>query len=654
MVNVRRAYVYLVSLISLQTVTWALINLFDLLAPGGAAIAFALPIALIVIGLPVYLVHWIWAQRSASKDAEERGAGLRRAYLYLTLALLLLLALGSANNLILTSLRVIFQIPFPRGFSATPANSATMLTNDLTIIVFLALVFAYHQWTAWRDARVAPETETAGAIKRFYILLMSANGLSVSAFAAIGLLRWLLLQFGAASAPGASSLIELIALLVVWLPAWVVFWLWAQNLFRAENVEERESVLRKVYLYLAVFIGILTAVSMATTFLAGILRALLDLPPTGDFRDPLSILIGAAVVWGYHSFVLRRDAARVAEAPRQAGTRRLYLYLVAGVGLTAFLIGTSGVIRVIIRAVAASFSSDLREQLAWFTAALLAGILMWIVPWRRSQNIALATDAAGADERRSIVRKIYLYVFLFGATMAVLFGAVYIVFRLLSVALGERFAGNWVSDLALALAFSLIGVGVWLYHGATLRRDNALAKQEHAERLAATRVAVMDAGDGQLGRAVIQHLTRELPGITIDPIGLTASAAQAMTSPPTPTIAERLNAAQVIVGPWTIAVASGAVTSEIARAVAASSARKLLIPMPSAGWEWAGVGAWNPDALAKQAARALKQMLAGEAVKPANPGATVALIIAGIIGLCIFLLILSAMLSLLFTLGTSR
>ncbi|MBI3741336.1 MAG: DUF3842 family protein [Chloroflexi bacterium] len=652
MVNVRRVYVYLVCLISLQTVTWALINLLrDLLTPASARTELALPIALIVIGLPLYLAHWIWAQRSASKDVEERGAVLRRAYLYTTLALLLLPALVNLNDLILTSLRVIFQIPIPRGFSSTPPNPATILTNDITSIVILALVFAYHQWTTFRDARVAPETETAGAIKRFYILLMSAIGLSVTAFDAINLLRWLLYQFGAANAPGASVLVELIASLVVWLPVWVVFWLWAQNLFRVDNLEERESVSRKVYLYLAVFIGILTAVSMATTLLAGFLRALLALRPSGDFRDPLSILIGAGLVWGYHSFILRRDAARAVEAPRQAGIRRLYLYLIAGVGLTAFLIGTSGIISVIIRAVAASFNSDLREQFAWFTAALLAGIFVWIVPWRRSQNIALETESSGREERRSIVRKIYLYVFLFGATMVVLFSAVYIVFRLLSVALGERFVGNLVSDLAHALAFSLIGVGVWIYHGATLRRDNALAKQEYAERFAATRVAVIDDGDGQLGRALIQHLTRELPGIAIDPIGLTASAAQAMTSPSTPTIAERLNTAQVIVGAWTIAVASGTVTSEIARAVIASSARKLLIPMPSAGWEWAGISAWNLDAFAKQAARAVKQMLAGETIKPTNPVATVVLIIAGLIGLCIFLQILSALLSLLFTSG---
>ena len=64
MVTVRRWYVFLVCAISLQSVTWAAIALLrNLLMLGRAApvSAIAFQMAVVVIGLPLYLVHWLWA-----------------------------------------------------------------------------------------------------------------------------------------------------------------------------------------------------------------------------------------------------------------------------------------------------------------------------------------------------------------------------------------------------------------------------------------------------------------------------------------------------------------------------------------------------------------------------------------------------------------
>jgi len=84
MTNIRRWYVFLVSAIALQTVAWAIITLLrNLLVPGlnpasggvsFAAEVVAFQIAVIVIGLPIYVVHWLWAGRLAESDREERIA----------------------------------------------------------------------------------------------------------------------------------------------------------------------------------------------------------------------------------------------------------------------------------------------------------------------------------------------------------------------------------------------------------------------------------------------------------------------------------------------------------------------------------------------------------------------------------------------------
>ncbi|MCK5316610.1 MAG: hypothetical protein KAJ55_01785, partial [Anaerolineales bacterium] len=78
MSNVRRWYIYLVSAISLQGVVWAAIALLrNLFIYGVDPIAVAFQIAVLIVGLPVYLAHWRQGQRLVQREKEERGAVLR-------------------------------------------------------------------------------------------------------------------------------------------------------------------------------------------------------------------------------------------------------------------------------------------------------------------------------------------------------------------------------------------------------------------------------------------------------------------------------------------------------------------------------------------------------------------------------------------------
>jgi hypothetical protein len=220
-------------------------------------------------------------------------------------------------------------------------------------------------------------------------------------------------------------------------------------------------------------------------------------------------------------------------------------------------------------------------------------------------------------------------------------GIVYIVFRLLSLVLGESSPANLLSDLGQAIAFSLIAVAVWLYHGLVLRGDGQLAKRDQSERLAGLRVAVVDGGEGRFGNAVLKELQRELPGLTFAPIGLTPAAAEAMGAEASPNdVTAQLAGAGLIVGPWNIAAADGPTNAELAGAIRASSTPKLLVPVRTEGWEWVGVDRWSTEALIRQTVEAVKQIAAGEEVRPSRP-----LGIGAIIGIVIgvfFLLILLA------------
>jgi hypothetical protein len=318
--------------------------------------------------------------------------------------------------------------------------------------------------------------------------------------------------------------------------------------------------------------------------------------------------------------VLRADYARWPEAPRQVVLRQTSWYLVAGIGLAALLAGLGGDTSVLIRSLAeATLGDDLREQLAWSSAALLLGLPVWALPWRTAQRAAAADDDAGAVERGSAVRKIYLYFFMFVAAVTAMAALVYIVSRLLSVVLGEPAPASMVSDLAQAIAFSLIAAAAWLYHIDALRHDGRMRQREQARRLAGTRVAVVDGCDGHFGRLVIDGLRRELAGMSIIPVGLTPEAAAAMGADDTQPVVARIADGGIIVGPWWLAASGDAATTpDVAAALAASPARKLLAPLPALGWEWVGVERPEPEQVAGQVVRAVRQAVEGVSVRPAR------------------------------------
>ncbi|MGD8806325.1 MAG: DUF3842 family protein [Chloroflexota bacterium] len=172
-----------------------------------------------------------------------------------------------------------------------------------------------------------------------------------------------------------------------------------------------------------------------------------------------------------------------------------------------------------------------------------------------------------------------------------------------------------------ALAYIIIAVLVWLYHGSLLRREGRQAKDEDAAQLRPLRVAVVDAGDGRLGQALVTQLRQQVPSAQVQPLGLTPAAVEAMngasaeTEKPAETI---LAEAEVIVGPWHMAVAGaagGQISEAVAHGIASSPARKVLIPVRDEGWEWTGVERWKSDNIVKEATTAVKQMAIGQEVK---------------------------------------
>ncbi len=646
MISVRRWYIYLVCALSLQSVTWAAIALLrERLTLGAAAevTGLAFQIAVLVIGLPLFLVHWRWAQRLAAQDNAERASTVRRLYLYGMLAGFLAPFLVNAFDLTATLLTLVLRAP-----RLTVVSPTAALIRAGAALISLAPLWFYHRRLAAAPDGGAADTGSAATVRRVYVFGFSAVGVALVTLATITLLHWLLFQFGersSLSAPRLSAVIEAAASLIVGAPVWLGFGGWAQRLFTGPQTEEKESALRKFYLYAIVVIAVLTAVTNLTAILAGLFRRGLSLPAAGDLRLSVSTALSLGGLWLIHARLLKTDAAQAREAPRQAGIHRLYLYLIAAVGLAAFLVGLGGDLSSLLRGWASGrLDAALKEQLAWFTAALVAGLPIWLLAWRPGQAQAVAATPAGSEARRSVVRKLYLYGYLLIATVTVLVSAVYIVYRVLSRMLGEPDGGNLLADLGQATAFTLIGGGVWLYHGWAVRRDGRISRREQASQFADVRVAVVDLAGGSFGRAVITELRQEMPELVISLIERLSPAGE--TTGWLDAARTQLLGAGLIVAPWTVAVAGGAadrVTAEVARTVVASPARKLMVPIPAAGWDWAGLEHWNAPGLVQQTARAVKQFLDGDAIqarRPMGAGAQAGLVIGIVLVLVLTGLIL--------------
>lgn len=636
----RRWYIYLVCAISLQSVAWAVIALLrNLLAGGGGQIAaIAFQIASIIITLPLFLVHWLWAQRLADREVNEREASLRGMYHYGMMAGFLGPVIANAYSLIAFVFWLAVGRPgYDPSYGYENSTFEGILYNLIPIIVCTLLWF-YQKRVVSDDVKSSPESDGFASMRRLYLFVFSAWGMTMTTMAVIHVIRWIMFQFGgsAISLGGDSGyLTDEITRLMVGVPLWLIFWRQAQSLFSGPSESERESALRKFYLYTTVFVAALSAVTNATGILAGLFRRMLSLPSGGDIRTPLPIIIGMVLLWVFHAYVLKEDAERSAESAKQGGVRRLYLYLIAAIGLAAFLVGLSGDLSVLIRSFSQSFGDSLKESLAWFTAALIAGLPVWLLPWRQAQNEAVALTPEGIEARRTSARKIYLYFYLFIATMTALSSAVYILYRLLSLMLGERGEGNLISGIAQAVAYAIVGVGVWLYHGYALRGDGVSSRRELALRLKDVRVAIVDVGEAGFGQSLLSKLQQEEPSLNFELISLPAKDNESMQAIPV-----KLSGAGVIVGPWSIAVEGGAINSEIARAVASSSARKILIPARVNGWDWAGVDLWNTEELVQQTARAVRQWAGGEEIKAVRP-MTIGGIIGAVVGVLILLILLA-------------
>ncbi|MBI5296863.1 MAG: hypothetical protein HY869_15390 [Chloroflexi bacterium] len=598
MKTIRRLYFYAVALISLEVVLWGGIGLLrsivNQLAVGGAT-ALAQALALILVGVPIFLVHWLWVQNAASRDDEEKTASLRAIFFYAvligTLVPVVQNLLSLINRLLLGATGLSIQRAIVGGFQSWPDN---------LIAVFVNLLVAAYFWNTLQGAwKSLPERENFAEVRRLYRYLWMLYGLLMTVFGAQQILRFIFyIPSNTLGMLGRETFVNGFALLLVGTPIWMLTWKICQDALA--DSAERESNLRLGVLYLLALGGVISVLAAGGTLAYLLLNRLLgDSMPWSDFIQriggPLSIGIPLGVVWGYFGRWLTRHIESVAEGQQRESLKRPYVYILSMIGLVTAFIGMTTLIGVIIDlAVGGIFLGQdvMRERESMAIATLLVGLPLWLLTWRPIDKQAAAEGDMGEHARRSVVRKVYLYLALFGSVIGGMVSAVTLVFRLLSALLTRNVESGFLSStLNLAQLLALFGV-VLVYHLLALRRDGASAASALAAKQADFRVLVLDPGHGKFGEAMQAALHKQSAQMPVTVLRADEPIPDGL-------------AAQALILPGSLAVAANAPLGAWLRSFNGS---RLIVQDEAEGV------VWSQDA--GQAAAFARQLSEGQAVHP--------------------------------------
>ena len=259
MKSIRRLYFYLVAFISIEVVVWGLVGLLRSIVDNtvsGGADALAQALALILVGVPIFLIHWLWAQRVSARDPEERSATLRAVFLY---GILLSTLIPVAQNLLAFINRSFVDVARVDEFRALVGGSQT-LADNLIAIIMNGIVAAYFwnilrgEWTTLTDK------ENFIEVRRLYRYIWMLYGLLMTVFGAQQILRYLFYVPGDILGElGREVVVNGTALLVIGTPIWVYSWRVIQD--SLSDPAERGSNLRLGILYFLALGGVITVIT---------------------------------------------------------------------------------------------------------------------------------------------------------------------------------------------------------------------------------------------------------------------------------------------------------------------------------------------------------------------------------------------------------
>jgi hypothetical protein len=494
------------------------------------------------------------------------------------------------------------------------------LSYNVIAILMNLLVAAYFVHILRRDWQVVQPTDNYINVRRIYRWVWMLYGLGLTVTGLDQVLRFLL-SFGYISLGLGTQrylLINGVVLTLLGTPLWVYSWLVLQKSFAAPA--ERQSLLRLGMLYLLSLAGAVVTLAAGGFLLDDLWRLLFGLHASfpdflRSFSEPLSVGIPFLGIWLYYGRGLDRLMAEVSDTPRRTGMRRLYFYILSALGLTVAFLGLAKLVSFIVNRL---FSAGLGEAhlmgiLSAALALLAVGMPLWLVAWRPMQAESLGEGDAGDHARRSITRRIYLYLALFAGVIGGMVTAVMIFNNLLRFLFGASTAG--LGDILNLVGLLVLFIGLGLYHGLLLRRDGKLAALALGEKHASFPAWIFDPGDG-FGSALQAAVLKAAPSLPVTVLPLDGALPQ--TGLP-----------KAVLLPSDVTFEPPAV---LRKWLEKYSGARLVVPRPVGRWTLIDGPARLP---LNQAAQALRQLAEGQEIRSTGTPAWLigVYIVAGLIAM---------------------
>lgn len=563
---VQRAYVYIVALVAIHMVVLGVANLLRVLAeialaaPSGGFTGLpflfndfsrarevyreqaSLAIALLAVGAPAWWIHYRMARRAAS-IADERGSAVRSAYVHIVVFVTALLVFGYGQRALSLVLQgTTFASAEADAFfglrdSAWPARAA----GAAAMAAAAAIALVFHLRISLEDRRIAPHAERAGVIRHLALYGLLVIGVLYACLTASTMLQEIWQRVADTVAPPSGipqpvpppgvpptrppvpsrddflrfqltgELPAALAGIVLWLLTWASL---QRGLVSGPDVEiERRSIVRKIAIYLIVFLAAVVTLIGVTTALASVAARLLGDPVVGAYTSlwrelagPVTGTLVFAPLWLFQRRVVESEASRESEVVRAATIRRLYTYLICAIGLGMTAVGAAGTLGVIGSALL-GLNTHANAETGVYLALALIGPAAWWSHWRAAR--ARLDD----DERRSLPRRLYLYLAILGGVIGLLVFGSAALYRVLNALLALSFARETGHDLWHFLVDAVVAAAVAYVSYRALRADRSVLAATGEETYAVT--VLVRAADRDAARTRVANALASAPDVTI-------------------------------------------------------------------------------------------------------------------------------------------
>jgi hypothetical protein len=525
---VRRFYFYLVTIISLELVLWGVYALISNIwnAPGSDTLAdlMARGLSQVLIGFPIFILHWRTIQHDYQQDPEEKSSIIRAIFFYaLRLATLIPVYISS----------VILLRCFFMGFMASQSAYQSYLSthkplDSLTNIVLNVLVWIGTEVLLRMEWKKETQPDSLHILRRIYRYVWMILGIGTLVSGIQLILANFLSIVPEWNEINSTVVVNGITMILVATPVWI----WTWQLIRASfaHEQDRKSAIRLITFLSISLISLAVVLSISGMMINYLLQWILGKPSTlivfvNQYANLLATLIPFTVLYAYYRKRLSEALQDETNPVRQKSLLRFYATLLsfAGNALTFLSIWTFLVLLADSTLGAQIPIPGWRIQLCNGLAELAIGLPLWLRNWSKLQMEAQETKEVGQHARRSVVRKTYLYLIIFAAVIGIMSAAGLLIYTLVNTAMGKPFDNLMLFCVKQIFLLGLIAV--WLiYHQRILRQDSAGKSLLLEQRYAEFPVLILEEDD-ELGfyDQAIEKIQRHLPKLSISRSNVTSA-----------------------------------------------------------------------------------------------------------------------------------